>query len=135
MALAWLTALKIIPWGDVVEHAPQLLNAARQLLGRQAAPAPAPQHELSGHSDGAEQPSLARLQTDLTALAQAHAQQAEALQALGLTVAELAQHNVRLVAAVEVLRVRSQVLLWACAVLGGGLLCALLWVGFAVRAA
>jgi hypothetical protein len=135
MALTWLTALKVIPWADVVQHAPKLLHAARQVLGRQAAPAPAPQHAPPEHLDSAEQPSVARLQSDLTALAQAHTQQAEALQALGLTVAELAQHNLRLVAAVEVLRVRSQVLLWACAVLGVGLLCALLWVGLGVRAA
>ena len=26
MALPWLTALKVIPWGDVIEHAPKVLK-------------------------------------------------------------------------------------------------------------
>lgn len=35
MALPWLTALKVIPWGDVIEHAPAVLKGARDLLERQ----------------------------------------------------------------------------------------------------
>jgi hypothetical protein len=30
-------ALKVIPWGDVIEHAPSVLKAARKLMDRQPA--------------------------------------------------------------------------------------------------
>ena len=33
MAAGWLTALKLVPWGDVLEATPQILQAARKLLG------------------------------------------------------------------------------------------------------
>ena len=35
MAIPWLMALKVIPWGDVIEHAPSVLKAARKLMDRQ----------------------------------------------------------------------------------------------------
>jgi len=68
MAISWLTALKIIPWGDVIEHAPAVLKGARRLLDRQrtapttpAAPMPA-----------GVAPDLITLQQRLSALEQQH---------------------------------------------------------------
>jgi len=34
MALPWLTIAKAVPWSDVIEHAPSVVNAARKLLQR-----------------------------------------------------------------------------------------------------
>ena len=30
----WLTALKLVPWGDVIEATPQIVNAAKKLMGK-----------------------------------------------------------------------------------------------------
>ena len=104
MALPWLTALKIIPWKDVVEAAPAVLAAAKGLRKDKTPPAPqAPATPLS--ADEATQ----RLQQQL-------ADQEQRLQALQTTVSELAEHNLRLVATVDVLRTRSRWLMAGCTV-------------------
>lgn len=36
MPIPWMVALKVIPWGDVIEHAPKVLNAARKLLDKKS---------------------------------------------------------------------------------------------------
>ena len=35
MPIPWLSAIKAIPWGSVVEHAPKVLGKARDLIDRQ----------------------------------------------------------------------------------------------------
>lgn len=118
MAIPWLVALKVIPWGDVIEHAPQVLNAARKLLERQRAPKSTP-----AAGDGAitaplgDTLSLEGLNQRLIAAQQRVDQQALALEQLTQTVAELAEQNARLVSAVEVLRMRTRLLLWGLALL------------------
>lgn len=113
MAIPWLVALKVIPWGDVIEHAPKVLSAARKLLERQRAPKVAP---AAGDSvipmPSAEPPSLGELKNRLIAMQQQIDQQAQAQEQLAQTVAELAEQNARLVSAVEVLRVRTRLMLW-----------------------
>lgn len=34
MAISWLSALKAIPWGNVIEHAPNVLDKARDLIDK-----------------------------------------------------------------------------------------------------
>ena len=34
MAIPWLSALKAIPWGNVIEHAPNVLDKARDLIDK-----------------------------------------------------------------------------------------------------
>ena len=34
MALSWLTALKVVPWGKVLEHAPGVLDKARGFIDK-----------------------------------------------------------------------------------------------------
>ena len=101
MAIPWLTALKIIPWGDVIEHAPAVLKGARRLLDRQkTAPTTAAAPVPAGVA-----PDLITLQQRLAALEQ---QQASDMAQLTQTVAELAEQNTRLVQAVDVLRWRTR---------------------------
>lgn len=58
MAIPWLSALKAIPWGNVIEHAPNVLDKARDLIdkhrktaepetvdGRQHTPSDLPPHD------------------------------------------------------------------------------------------
>ena len=112
MAIPWLVALKVIPWGDVIEHAPKVLSAARKLLERQRAPKSPPATADSViPMPSAAPPSLAALHNRLLAAQQQLDQQALAQEQLTQTVAELAEQNARLVSAVELLRVRTRLLL------------------------
>ena len=47
MAIPWITALKMVPWGDVIEAAPSVIKTAKGLLKKapaqnDTAPAPSP---------------------------------------------------------------------------------------------
>ena len=106
MAIPWIAALKIIPWGDVIEHAPKVLNAARKLLDKQKAP-PVPVPPSAPMDPNAEPPSLGELRNRLI----------EARQLMAQTLSELAEQNARLVEAVQLLRVRTRMLMVVAALL------------------
>ena len=119
MAIPWIAALKIIPWGDVIEHAPKVLNAARKLLDKNKAPAtPAPAGPPL--DPAAEPPTLGELRNRLIEARQLIDQQAAVQQQMAQTLSELAEQNARLVEAVELLRVRTRALIAAVAVLALG---------------
>jgi hypothetical protein len=113
----WLLALKVIPWGDVIEHAPKVLSAARKLVDRQREQKRAPPGadlNVATATDGPA-PSTDQLQARLQA---AHDRIDGLLQAqdqLTQTVADLAEQNARLVAAVNLLRLRTRLLMAATA--------------------
>jgi len=116
MPSPWLLALKVIPWGDVIEHAPKVLNAARKLVDRQRE-----QHHPAASTETAVTPGTAATTTEQlqSRLQVANARIDGLLQAqeqLTQTVADLAEQNARLVAAVNVLRLRTRLLLGAAAV-------------------
>lgn len=116
MAIPWLLALKVIPWGDVIEHAPKVLNAARKLMDRQRTePPPAVTTTSTDPSDAP--PSLGELKNRLIAAQGQLDRQAQTQEQLTQTLAELAEQNARLVSAVELLRVRTRMLLWGAAAL------------------
>jgi len=119
MAIPWLLALKVIPWGDVIEHAPQVLNAARKLLDRQKAP-PGPVPTATPLDLGTEPPSVGELKNRLIEARQLIDQQAGVQQQMAQTLSELAEQNARLVAAVELLRVRTRLLMGVVALLAIG---------------
>lgn len=118
MPIPWMVALKVIPWGDVIEHAPKVLNAARKLMDRDkstpAAPAPA------ALDLGDAPPSLGELKNRLVEARQLIDQQAATQEQMAQTLAELAEQNARLVGAVDLLRKRTRVLMVAIAALAVG---------------
>lgn len=121
MAIPWLVALKVIPWGDVIEHAPKVLNAARKLLDKQKPPVtPVPAGPPLDPT--AEPPSLGELRNRLIEARQLIDQQAGVQQQMAQTLGELAEQNARLVEAVQLLRVRTRVLMAAALVLAVGVL-------------
>ena len=125
MPIPWMIALKVVPWGDVIEHAPKLLNAARQLLDKKAGEASAADVLASGaalDAPGAPPPSLGELKNRLIAAQHQIDRQAQTQQQLAQTLAELAEQNARLVATVAVLRTRTRMLLWGGAAGSLGLL-------------
>ena len=80
MALSWLSALKVVPWDKVLEHAPGVLDKARGFMDKR-------------RSGVAETP------TELDQLMPAQQQMAQAL-------SELAEQNAALVTAVTRLQMK-----------------------------
>ena len=119
MAIPWLVALKVIPWGDVIEHAPTVLNAARKLLDRSKTP-PAGTTAPAPLDLGEAPPTLGELKNRLIEARQLIDQQAAVQTQMAQTLTELAEQNARLVGAVDLLRKRTRLLMWALAVLAVG---------------
>jgi len=119
MALPWLTALKVIPWGDVIEHAPKVLKGARDLLERQrqrpaeAEPAPGDPRAQAIQTPDPAAPGVRELQQQLAAAREDMARLQRTQEQVTQTLAELAEQNTRLVAAVELLRKRTRLLMGA----------------------
>ena len=112
MAIPWLTALKVIPWGDVIEHAPSVLKAARKLMDRQPSPPQDPAGNSATPRPVSAVPSLGELKNALIAAQGQIDRQAQTQRELTETLAELAEQNARLVSAVEALRLRTRLLVW-----------------------
>lgn len=114
MAIGWMTALKVIPWSDVIEATPGIVKGARKIFTR-SQQAEAPVAEQSGGL--AER--VAQLEASLSQLV-------EQQQASAQLVETLAEQNARIVEAVEILRVRTRLLMGVSVVLAL-LLAALVW--------
>jgi hypothetical protein len=112
MAIPWLTALKVIPWGDVIEHAPSVLKAARKLMDRQPSQPQDPAGNSATPMPVSAVPSLGELKNVLIAAQGQIDRQAQTQRELTETLAELAEQNARLVSAVEALRLRTRLLVW-----------------------
>jgi hypothetical protein len=119
MAIPWLLALKVIPWGDVIEHAPKVLKGARDLLDRQRgreAPASDPRTQAI-EMPGPATPEVRALQQQLAAARDDIGRLQQTQDQITQTLAELAEQNSRLVVAVELLRKRTRLLMGAVVVL------------------
>lgn len=90
MALPWLTALKNIPWGSVIEHGPKVLDKARDMVNRHR-DAKSPASETDSPDAGTT------MQADPDALNQQ-------LQALQLALTRLSSSNQELTQSVNTLR-------------------------------
>ena len=103
MAISWLTALKIVPWEKVLEHAPGVMEKARGFIDKRLT------DEVQAPSELAQ---LAKVQQEM-----AH------------TLSQLTEQNLALIAAIKRLQVRMKWLsagllltLCACGVLAALLL-------------
>jgi hypothetical protein len=117
MAIPWLMALKVIPWGDVIEHAPSVLKAARKLMERQPPQSPGQAGTPATATPVSTVPSLGELKNALIAAQGQIDLQAQTQRELTETLAELAEQNARLVSAVDVLQLRTRLLMWGAAAL------------------
>lgn len=121
----WMTALKFIPWGDVIEAAPHVAKGARRLFSATrdeeaviAPPPPMPASAPEGERIRDLEARIEHLHASLAELAQEQRASAELIDSL-------AQHNARIVEAIGIMRVRTKVLMG----LSGGLVVALLALG------
>ncbi len=109
MAVGWLTALKVIPWADVIEAAPGLAKSAKGFFKRtQEGATPAPESASMPPGTAAEGLSLAQATQRITVLEARLAQTAERQQAAAALIDSLASQNARLVEAVDALDKRCQ---------------------------
>ena len=124
MAVGWVTALKLVPWGDVLEATPQILQAAKKLLGstRQGT-ADAAAGTLAGAGDAATPPVTLQLQQLRERVARLEQEQQES----AVLIQSLAEQNAQVVQAVEVLRLHNQRLTAAIALLGAVCAGLLVW--------
>ncbi|MDA8454625.1 hypothetical protein M4R22_07610 [Acidovorax sp. GBBC 3334] len=115
MPVGWMTALKLVPWGDVIEATPQIVQAARRLLGasRRSAEAAAQAPEAGPAAPSPEE-TMAML---LERVQRLEAEQ----QASAQLIQSLAEQNAQLVRTVDSLRVLGQRLAWGVGALGVGL--------------
>jgi len=114
MAIGWLTVLKMVPWGDVIENAPKVANGAKKLwqsVGKKPVPA-AIVTPATDAAPGSGSPEVAALQVQLASLQVAVADLHQQMLASSELIQSLADQNAQLIKRVEVNRVR---LLWLAA--------------------
>ena len=113
----WLTALKLVPWGDVIAAAPQVVRAAQGMLRKKddAVPieesAPFPSAHPLANAGELALTQVHALEQQVIALQSSQRQALELIQSL-------AEQNTQVVATVGALRVGTQRLQKACIVLG-----------------
>lgn len=131
MPLNFLSALKVIPWGDVITAAPGVVKGARKMFarGEEERPAPQPVDVPAGDPLHSAYQRIGELEANVTLLR-------EQQQAAAVLLKSLAEQHAQVVQAIEILRVRTRLLLWTSGALGtmviAGLL-ALSYVSFSAR--
>ena len=119
MAFGWITVLKIIPWKDVLENAPHIAKAAKNLYA-------GTKNNTSFSSGTADSSAFTSDSENKESRdSRLHKIEKEILD-LNNAVRSLAKQNVRIVEAIEVLRIRSKILIYTCTTLGSILICLIL---------
>ena len=127
--MGWITALKIVPWSDVVAAAPTIVRGAQQLWTKvrsSAPPAEAP-NAAAGSGVAVQDPQVAIEQRFLALEGRIEEHRRAAVVASEL-IATLAGQNAQLVEAVARLNARTRWLFGAVAVLALALLAVGVWV-------
>jgi len=127
MAFGWIAALKIIPWKDVLESAPYIVKAAKNLYSgtknNASDPSEAPDSPIDTSDSeihGSINPRFHKIETKILELSDEQESSAELIRSL-------AKQNARIVEAIEVLRVRTKILLITCISFGGMLAGLVFW--------
>lgn len=112
----WLIALKILPWGEMIEYAPKLVTGAQKLWQRVKAEQSETEAIVIEQMPTSLDQTARELQELKQQLQDVQAQQLE----LSNLVSELAAQNQRLVSAISVLRLRSRILFCVAAASAAG---------------
>ena len=100
MAISWLSALKVVPWDKVMEHAPGVLDKARGLLDKHRGTA-APDASPAEPDPAQEVPSLGELKNRCLALQAQVDQLTQSQHQLAHTLADMAEQQAGLIAMVK----------------------------------
>ncbi|MCM2340238.1 hypothetical protein [Rhodoferax sp.] len=115
MAIGWLTVLKMVPWGDVIDNAPKVASGAKKLwqsVGKKPVPATSGTAVPVQDVLPTESPAVAALQSQVAELQVAVADLHQQMLVSSELIQSLANQNTQLIKRVEVNRVR---LLWLAA--------------------
>ncbi|AOY02174.1 hypothetical protein BJP62_02890 [Jeongeupia sp. USM3] len=129
MAINWLVALQAIPWGQVIENAPKIIDATKKLFTKAKAAEPPREIVIDAGAPTDEPARLGRVERLVEENRHELIVLHEGLQASTRLIGELAEQNARMVGEIEALRRRGRVQFWFCALL------ALLLVGVLLRLA
>lgn len=103
MAVGWMTVLKLVPWGDVIENAPKVAQGAKKLwnsVGKHA-PVPTTSPVVAADDPHASVDALQRQVAELqTSVAQLHQQMVQS----SALITSLAGQNTALIRRVQLLR-------------------------------
>ena len=122
---SWMTALKLVPWGNVMEATPQVLQAAKKLMGKTRAASTVP--VVSTLAATGETPATL-VEAELEHLRERVVQLEQEQQNCAALIQSLAEQNAVVIRAVEALRVRNQRLGGALLVLGVLVAGVLVWI-------
>ena len=122
MAISWISALKMVPWSDVIKATPQVVKAAQGLLRKKEAQDEAHEQSSATHQaaqklsppQSAGEQALLLIQNQEERIAQLEQSQRQSLE----IIEKLAQQNAQIVATVGALRIGAQRLAWAAGILG-----------------
>ena len=123
MALGWMTALKLVPWGDVIEATPKIVKGAKKLFTstREAAKPAAATVAVPATADPKAVAALAHaLQAQVATLEKEQRDSAE-------LIASLAEQNAKIVTVVDGLQKRVRLLSGACLVLAASVGMLVVW--------
>lgn len=128
---AWLTALKMVPWTDVIQAAPHVVKAAKSLLKKSSlenpeAEKPSPDHY---HTDLADA-DPATLRTHIALLESRMAVLEQSNQESAILIGQIAQQQAQIVQTVGLLRTGITRLAWICSALGLIVLTLVLYIVF-----
>ena len=105
MAISWLSALKVVPWDKVMEHAPGVLDKARNLIDKHRG-SPTSNTGTADPQHTEEVPSLGELKNRCLALQIQLEAQATAQEHMAQTLADMAEQQAGMIAMVK--RLQSQ---------------------------
>ncbi len=116
MAIGWLTVLKLVPWGDVIENAPKVAQGAKKLwhtVGKKPAPGVADTFTPTAPGQGAlggQDAVVAVLQRQVAELQVTAAELHQQMLESSALIQSLAEQNTQLIQRVEVNRKRVLVI-------------------------
>ena len=119
MAAGWIASFKTIPWTTVLSVAPSIVDGARKLwssVARKDARIRKPSIPTD-EKVYSRDPGIAAIETQLQALELRADTLGEEIVLSSEIIDKLAEQQSQLVRAVDILRVRTRALLWACVVL------------------
>ena len=133
MPISWMTAFKVIPWADVVSATPTVVKGAKKLwstVKTQTTEAEAQHQQVEEIERQAlsQNERLSAIEGQVRVLEQRTRELGEEAMSSSEVIRSLAEQNSRLVSAIEILRVRTRVLLLLSTGLGIGLLSVVVWV-------
>lgn len=125
MAMNWIGALKLVPWGEVAKNAPAVVNGARKLMSRATSMSSGGADSRAG--EGGARPSSQEdtvdgMQARIAALETSNLELRNEMGASAQLIKELAEQNANLIGTVESLRKRVAILLGVVVVIGLGVI-------------